>query len=195
MKKRVLIFDVDDVILPDRWLPWLQLWFEKIGRPWPWAKDYRPSIEHGKDKLFRTQEEQKAFCDFFHQYDSYAMMKPFEGAVDSLRRFHETDTVFLATAVNPPIPHPNWRREYIDKGMWIEKNLGFLPNKNIIFSSQKQQLHGHAMTDDVLENLAGNFEQKILFSGLKNRGLTQAQLDEAGVVRADTWKDITEILK
>jgi len=198
MKKRTLIFDVDDVIVPDRWFPWMNEYLAKLGKPTYESKNCFKVFNY-LTEVFKTKEELEPFLDFFYSYDTYKGLKPIEGAVDGLRKLGETDRIRLATSCTPYRAGPDDRRflrEYADKNNWIMDNLSpFYDYKETIAISGKDSIHGFSMTDDKLSNLSGNFERKIMFPAWHNRDVTQEELQAAGAVKANNWDDILEMLK
>lgn len=197
-KKKTLLFDVDCVIIPDRWFVAINEFMAEKGRPTYNSLDDFKTYCFAEEEVFKNNDaEMQEFIKFMFSYDTYKDMPPIEGAVEGLRHLGEKNDVFLATnCITFTRPNnPLLFREYADKLGWVQNNLPFFPLKNVIAISKKHLLHGDCLTDDGLNNLTGDFDKKILYTAWHNKGIADETLKNAGAVRADNWSQIIDIIE
>jgi len=194
MDKRTHLFDVDGVIVPDRWFIAINDYLDSIGKPTYNSRDEFKTFYLGSE-AFPDEKERNAFFDHFAKYNFYDGLKPIDGAVDGLRELSERDNVYLATSCYVMEGRRDFLNEYEQKVGWVMDNLPFIPSKNVIAISPKHLLRGDSITDDSMKNLNGDIQTKLLFTDWHNKGISKAELDAGGIVRANHWGDVMEQLK
>lgn len=64
---------------------------------------------------------------------------------------------------------------------------------NFVFVGNKSILKSDVKIDDKIENLV-NGEIKILFTAYHNKNISEEELKKVGIIRANDWIDVKEIL-
>ena len=201
-KQKTHIFDVDDTLVPCRWLKYVNAYLEKTGQK-TYEQHEITSPFFFCDTVFPTPEKMQGFLDFFLQYDSYKDMKPIEGAVDCLRKLSEADRVLYSTKVVPQFkvdPEYNLRfaaTEFPQKLRWLMTHFPFIPPTHMNITGQKDIIHGHSLIEDnfnYLEVNENNFKKKLLHTTHHNKGLSKQELDRIGAIRVNTFQQIEEHL-
>jgi len=199
MQKRTLVFDVDEVICHEHFFPILNNYLKEHGKPTYKTVDCFTTALYidVDDTVFKTPKELDDFLNYYFKVDSYAGLKPIDGATEALKTLSSNPSyeVVLATSCMYTNRTRDFLREYTDKIGWILENLPFINPKNIITSSRKDLLRGYAIVDDNPNNLSGDFEKKILFSARHNKTISKAELDKSGIVRANSWQEVLDILQ
>ena len=85
-----------------------------------------------------------------------------EGAIEAIKKLSESEeyeVFFLSTA---PWSNP---QSWMDKRIWVQKNLGKLAFKRLMLSHRKDLLMGDFLIDDRTKNGAGEFKGKHIHFG------------------------------
>jgi len=191
MKKTILI-DVDDVVCENHFHRLVNEFLAKNGKPI--FKTLDGLLPNYEELIFKTPEEQKAFDDFYLSHDSYEGLNPIEGSVDVIKRLGKLHDVFFVTSCVHGHRQKEFARQYVDKFNWLMDNFPFIPPNHIIATNVKRIFKADSIIDDRIKHLTGEYKTKILFSSFHNKNITQEELEKAGAVRADNWKQIGELL-
>jgi len=85
---------------------------------------------------------------------------PIKGAIEAVKKLAEKHEIFfLSTA-----PWSN-SQAWMDKRIWVQRNLGKFAHKRLILSHRKDLLMGDFLIDDRTKNGAGEFKGKLLQFG------------------------------
>lgn len=83
-----------------------------------------------------------------------------EGAIEAIKKLAEKHEVFfLSTA---PWSNP---QAWMDKRIWVQRNLGKFAHKRLMLSHRKDLLMGDFLIDDRTKNGAGEFKGKHIHFG------------------------------
>jgi 5'(3')-deoxyribonucleotidase len=195
MKKRILI-DVDDVICHNHIFPHVNTYLASIGKK-PFNNIEENGFKTGCPQLyvFTEPDELNKFYDYFLKLDSYLGIPPIEGAIEAVRQLDEQHEVYLVTACVEGVRYDEFSRQYNDKLRWVCKHLPFFDPKKFIACNRKHIFSADIIIDDTLKNLASeDIKTKILFSAFHNRNLSKCDLREKGVIRAEDWAEVMEII-
>lgn len=184
--KRILI-DVDEVICSTRFLEL----FNKF-------KGTNYTIEHFTnfyiEDYLDSEEEKDRFYDFFLEHDQYEGVELIEGAIESIKKLVNDYEVYLCTACILKGREKDSGRAFMDKYNFLVKELPFVNPYNFIFSNKKDIFICDIQIDDRLDKLNGNAELKILFSARHNLSISDEELLNKGVVRANNWVEVLNII-
>ena len=75
----------------------------------------------------------------------------------------------------------------------IMKKLPFISPKQYIFIENKSLIKSDIAIDDKIDNLE-NSDKKILMNAWHNKKIKEEELNERGIVRVYTWKEILDML-
>lgn len=173
--KKTLLLDMDDVTV-DQSLTWVQRIYERTGiwydreewNEWRVANILPPDVVH---LIFEEINKEPGF---------FRNLPAKEGAIEGIRELsHYYDIVFITASEH---------YAYVDKYLWIEENLPFLPKPNLILTHRKDLVLGDIFVDDGPHNLLKSpAKMKIVFDHPWNRHLTQFQ-------RVYQWGDLLDLL-
>ena len=82
---------------------------------------------------------------------------------------------------------------YITTAYILKKKLPFISPKQYIFIENKSLIKSDIAIDDKIVNLE-NADKKILINAWHNKNIKDEELNERGIVRVYTWKEILEML-
>jgi 5'-nucleotidase len=173
--KKTLLLDMDDVTV-DQSLTWVQRIYEITGtwydreewKEWRVANILPPDIVH---LIFEEINKEPGF---------FRNLPAKEGAIEGIQKLSRYyDIVFITASEH---------YAYVDKYLWIEENLNFLPKPNLILTHRKDLVLGDIFVDDGPHNLLKSpAKMKIVFDHPWNRHLTQFQ-------RVYQWDDLLDLL-
>ena len=191
MKKTILI-DVDDVICENHFLKLANKFLKKSGKPV--LKSLDGLTADYEKEIFNTNKERQAFNDLYIKHNSYKGVKPIKGSVDAIETLTKKHDVYFVTSCVHWERQREFSRQYTDKFKWLLDNFPFFPPDQIIMTNKKQLIKADVIIDDRLKHLSGDYKTKILFTSFHNKGYTDNTLTSQGIIRANGWQEILEIL-
>jgi len=137
-KKKIVYIDMDGVLVD------LQAAFDKVFEQNPKLKEqYKDNPDHIQG-IFRNPP-------------------PIEGAIEAVKKLHESGKYELFIATSAPWGNP---LSASDKRFWIEEHFGNLFHKKMFVTHQKDLLMGDYLIDDRTKNGAGEFSGELLQFGV-----------------------------
>jgi 5'-nucleotidase len=98
------------------------------------------------------KERYKTFPD--HIQGLFRIAPPIEGAIEAVKKLHESGKYELFIATSAPWGNP---QSNTDKRFWIEDYFGDIFHKKMFITHRKDLLLGDYLIDDRLKNGAGEF--------------------------------------
>ena len=138
LKKKIVYIDMDGVLVN----------FGKAIKDW--------FITHP-----HLEERYKTFPD--HIQGLFRIAPPMEGAIEAVKKLHESGKYELMIATAAPWGNPG---SNADKRFWIEDYFGNLFHKKMFITHRKDLLMGDYLIDDRVKNGAGEFSGELLRFGL-----------------------------
>lgn len=157
-KKKIVYIDMDGVIV-----------------------DFGASIKDWFDKHPHLQERYKSHPD--HIQGLFRNSPPVEGAIDAIKKLHESGKYELFIATAAPWGNP---MAAMDKRFWIEDHFGNLFHKKMFITHRKDLLMGDYLIDDRTKNGAGEFSGELLQFGVN--------YENGKVGKFPTWQSILDYL-
>ena len=137
-KKKIVYIDMDGVLVD------LQAAFDKVFEQNPKLKEqYKDNPDHIQG-IFRNPP-------------------PIEGAIEAVKKLHESGKYELFIATSAPWGNP---MSASDKRFWIEEHFGNLFHKKMFVTHRKDLLMGDYLIDDRTKNGAGEFSGELLQFGV-----------------------------
>ena len=138
LKKKIVYIDMDGVLVN----------FGKAIKDW--------FITHP-----HLEERYKTFPD--HIQGLFRIAPPMEGAIEAVKKLHESGKYELMIATSAPWGNP---QSNSDKRFWIEDYFGDMFHKKMFITHRKDLLMGDYLIDDRVKNGAGEFSGELLRFGL-----------------------------
>ena len=97
-----------------------------------------------------------------HIHGIFRNPPPIEGAIEAVKKLHESGKYELLIATAAPWGNPE---SATDKRFWIEKHFGNIFHKKMFVTHRKDLLLGDYLIDDRIKNGAGDFGGELLRFG------------------------------
>ena len=188
MKKKTIMIDMDEVIVKGRFSEFLDEFlgdvdFEALN------SFYRQDLIKGREAEFRKIYQYKSL----YKNDDGSYVEPLLDCVDVIRKLNEFYDVYIVTSYV-------WKEDVIDaasnlkyKHEYLKYFLPFINENNFIYLADKTKISFDIGIDDRPQNL-NSCSKKILFTEFRNKDLTDEELAQSGIIRANDWKEIEQIL-
>jgi len=137
IKKKIVYIDMDGVIV-----------------------DFGKAIKDWFEKHPHLEERYKTHPD--HIQGLFRIAPPIEGAIDAVKKLHNSGKYELFIATSAPWGNP---QSLTDKRFWLEDYFGDIFHKKMFTTHRKDLLMGDYLIDDRLKNGAGEFKGKLLRFG------------------------------
>ncbi len=134
------------------------------------------------------------WVEFFINRNVYEYVEVVKDAQRVMEKLNKKYELYVASAfVFRDAPETSGKT-LNDKYNFLSKEFPFLDPHQFVFVSNKELLEADIRIDDSTKKLTGPGQIKILFTAYHNKNLTKKDLEEQGIVRADTWKEIENML-
>lgn len=186
--KKVLIIDMDEVIY-EEWSSRAYCEFMGIEH----AKEQRKT--HLIQDLFNTKEDLDRFVGFFFSKPNYYYGVPLlADAREVMKKLNEKYSVYICT--DYLFKGYEWESDKVIlfKTEVLKRDFPFIHPSQYIFMRCKHLLHADILIDDRPWNFGPHVKQRLLFSAHHNSHLANKELNELGIVRVNSWKEIGELL-
>ena len=126
-------------------------------------------------------ERRDQFNAIPHADGFFADLEVVAGSQEALRELARHHDVYITSAA---MDVPN---SFADKFEWLEQHFSFIPTSRVVFCGAKNIIDADVLIDDRSRHFKGFRGTGILFTAPHNAA-------EAADLRADSWKDVLEIL-
>ncbi len=159
---------------------------------------YKTKIDLTKIKDYNyvqkaTQKDSKNFWNFVKEKNFYLEAPLLEDCYEVLEKLNEKYDIYIVTSYlwneSIDISGNNLKNKY----NYLKETLPFIKPEKYIFTTNKKIMNFDIRIDDRLDNLS-NSKNKLLFTAWHNKDLPDEKLQQLGVTRVNTWKDIENIL-
>lgn len=132
-----------------------------------------------------SQKDASGICELFEEKELWDSLTPITGSQQGLETLiKKGHRVYLATSTH--YKNFAWKIE------WLQKYFPFVSSHNVIRIMDKSLLNCDVMIDDHLDNLTGNFCERIVFDAPWNRNKSKEFAYD--MTRAHNWKDVINII-
>lgn len=185
MNKKTIMLDMDDVIT----IHGLSNLIEKfLGRK---LEDTSNNTYYRQDLLGDKKDE---FFEFFvtqNLYDNVDIVDNCKEVLEEICKYYDvyitTDYIWRDV---PDYAGDNMKNKF----NFLNKNFPFLDRRKYVFTGSKNIVKCDIRIDDKIENLIGDDSKKILFTAYHNKTITKEDLDKMGIIRANSWLELKELL-
>ena len=133
------------------------------------------------------------FFEYMEDKSFYDDAPLIDGVYEALEILNKKYELYITTAYiyteTPDISSNNLKYKY----EYLKKKLPFISPKQYIFIENKSLIKSDIAIDDKIDNLE-NADKKILMNAWHNKRIKEEELNERGIVRVYTWKEILEML-
>ncbi|MBE6158548.1 MAG: hypothetical protein E7159_01830 [Firmicutes bacterium] len=183
--KKILI-DVDEVICNTTFLYYMN---EFLGTDYK-LDDFKT---YYIDDVI-PDEKKEDFYNFYISHDIYEKAELIDGSLEGLEKLTHDYDVYLYSSCIMFNKEKESGKLFMDKYNFIMNKLPFIKPENVIFTNTKNMIVGDIQIDDRLKNLMGPTDTKILFTAYHNKDITEEELKEKNVIRANNWKELVDII-
>lgn len=196
MKKKIIIFDLDDVLYKDAFWGVLKE-FCRIYLNREITKEEVGKEYFYENAIFKDEPEARvAFHKFFLTQNMYNFGKLEKGVIKLLKRLSKTHIVIIYTSAIFET-----EKDYAASGILFKnkfealcKMFPFLDPNNFIIGRNKSILHADYMSDDIVSNLDGDIDVKMLYTALHNLHISDKELFEKGIFRVSSMEEIEKVV-
>lgn len=187
MKRKSILLDLDDVIcIPD----FLYLLNKFMGTNYT----FEDIDSYYLDDVVGDRETKLKLNEFYYQHNLYEHAEFLPKAYEIIKKLNEQYDIYVCTAGVPLYLREKAGRCFMDKYNYLITKLPFLDPEKFIFTNSKGLIKVDIQIDDKLSNLENDIPTKILFTSYHNTRISDEELKEKGVIRANDWLDIADIL-
>ena len=187
MDKKVLILDVDDVLVECCMVYQMNRFLGtnyKVG-------DFKGYFMQDIVDCPKQRAELINYCLTSEMYLDVPSMPDAERIVE---RLNEKYDLYICT--DP------FGRDWGERFGWkieqtyrmLKERFPYIRTRQLILAQNKRLLKADVFIDDRPMNLEGDIKTKLLFSAWHNKEHSQEELEKAGITRVDNWKEIEKIL-
>ena len=181
---KTLMVDMDNVITDSLFLDLIN---EFLGTSYK----HNDLENYYLQELIKSQKEE--FWNFVKDKNFYEDAPLFKDCYETLNKLNQIYDLYIVTAYlwNDclDLSGDNLKNKYY----YLREKLPFIDPKKFIFTTNKNIMNFDIRIDDKLENIE-KADTKLLFTAWHNRNLSDKTLEEKGVIRVNSWKDIKNIL-
>ena len=116
-----------------------------------------------------------------------------DGCYDVLKRLNEQYDVYIVTSYIWKLDVMNAAYNLKNKFEYLKRELPFIDEHKYIFIDDKSLLNFDIRIDDRVKNLEPA-TTKLLFSSRGNANISNQELEEKGIIRVNSWREIEKIL-
>ena len=190
-KKKILLLDVDEVIVFSGFLPLINAFLHTNYKIDDFTDYYIDDAAIPKERFeeFKTFKQGKSL---------YKNAEPLPHAIETIKKLNEVYDIYLCSDCIDPFDIEYSGEVFKDKFYLLRKILPFIPPK-FIFTGSKHLFKADIQIDDRINNLNEDVKTKILFPSYHNKDITEKELQEKNILRAgynwqEGWKETEKIL-
>lgn len=146
------------------------------------------------DDILGDDSNKEKFYKFYLQNNPYDYMELYENAYEVIEKLNKKYDIYICSACVNPFFIQDSGKLFMYKYNWLIKTLPFLDPYKFIFTSTKNSFKADIQIDDRLDNLKNDIPERFLFDSYHNKNITKEELDNAGVIRVNNWKEIEQLL-
>lgn len=186
MQKKKLIVDFDDTIVES-------IFLQRVNRFLKTNYTFDDFTNYYIDDIVPI-DKRNDFFDSFCDTNPYSDVSLVDGARESLEKLNNKYDIYICSGcVMYNMPNKS-AQIFAYKYEFLINNFPFLSPQKFIFTNSKEIISADIMIDDYLSNLKGDIKQKFLFTSYHNKNFSDKELEEKGVRRVNSWKEVCQIL-
>ena len=190
--KKTLLLDVDEVIVFSGFLEAIN---DFLGTNYvidEFSEYYIDTVVIPSD---RTDE----FNEFLRNRNLYDYAPLLPNAIEVIKKLNEVYDIYILSSCVNFLDVDGSGRYFADKYNFLRKTLPFIDPGHIILTSAKHLFVADIQIDARINNFGPHVNLKILFPSYHNKGITDEELKEKGIIRAgldwrDGWSNVEKIL-
>lgn len=186
MKKKIIIFDLDDTMLTGNFLKIANEVFNENKKLQDLTQYYL------EDNFNITEEQKELFWDELTVRNVYENPTIIDGAYDTIKKLSKDFEIFVASASILKNREKQSANFFNTKFKCVVDNFDFINPNNIILTGKKSLICGDYMVDDKLENLVCNkkIKHKVLFTAYHNKNMDNKILVKQNLMRVEDYEQL-----
>ena len=190
--KKTLLLDVDEVIVFSGFLEAIN---DFLGTNYvidEFSEYYIDSVVIPSDRM-------DEFNEFLRNRNLYYYAPLLPNAIEVIKKLNEVYDIYILSSCVNFLDVDGSGRYFADKYNFFFLFLLFIDPGYIILTSAKHLFVADIQIDDRINNFGPYVNLKILFPSYHNKGITDEELKEKGIIRAgldwrDGWSNVEKIL-
>ena len=191
-KKKILLLDVDEVIVFSGFLPLINEFLHTNYKIDDFTDYYIDDAAIPKERFeeFKTFKQGKSL---------YKNAEPLPHAIETIKKLNEVYDIYLCSDCIDPFDIEYSGEVFKDKFYLLRKILPFIPPQKFIFTGSKHLFKADIQIDDRINILNKDVKTKILFPSYHNKDIPEKELQKRNILRAgynwqEGWKETEKIL-
>lgn len=184
MSKLKLLLDIDEVICFSGYLEFVN---EFLGANYS-VDDF---TNYYIDEEAIPKNRMNEFSEFISNKDQYGNPVFLPGALDAIIRLSDIYDIYLCSDCRNPFDIANSGRIFMSKFNLLYRTIpqNIISAKKYIFTGAKNIYKVDVQVDDLVDNFDLDIDGKFLFPSYHNKGISDNELHEKGIVRAgNDWR-------
>lgn len=183
-KKKTIMIDMDNVITDGIFLDLINEFLKT---------DYK--LENMKTYFLQEliEEYKEEFWNYVKDKNFYKNAPLIKDCYIVLKELQKDYEIYIVTAYiwneSLDLSGNNLKNKYY----YLKEKLPFIPIQNYIFTTNKNIMNFDIKIDDRINNLE-NTNTKILFNAWHNQDISDEELKQNNIIRANSWIEIKDIL-
>lgn len=193
MKEKILL-DIDEVLC---FSGYLELINEFLNTKYE-IDDF---TDYYIDEVAIPKERMAEFCEFMKNRDQYENPMFLPHAIEAIKHLSKYYDIFPLSDCRNNFDLKHSGRIFKGKFELLYRTFTQeeIPSKNYIFTGTKDLFSGDIQIDDLVRNLNTDAELKILFPSYHNKGISEEELNEKGIIAPTRdwkkgWQEVEKLL-
>lgn len=140
------------------------------------------------------KERKEEWEEFYFSHDLYDYVTLLPEVESIMKQLYEKYEIYIVSAyvykANPLKSGIQTMKKYD----WLAKTFPYMDPRRFVFLCNKDIISCDIRIDDKMSNLEGEASKKFLFTAYHNKNYTDEELQEKGIERVNSWKEIAEKL-
>lgn len=191
MEKLRLLLDVDEVVC---FSGFLDLVNEFLGTDF----EIDQFTDYYVDEVAIPKERMSEFNHFINGKNQYARPVYLPGSIEAITRLSKLYEIFVCSDCRNPFDLERSGRLFKNKYDLLYRTFpqDVVNAKNYVFTGSKHIFKADAQVDDLVRNFDPEIEGKFLFPSYHNKEVSDAELQEKGIIRAGyDWRTGWQVLE
>lgn len=181
---KTLMIDMDNVITNNQFTSFLEEFLNK-------KLDFNLiNVKYRQEVIEGQEEDFKKIYEYKNIYENAPLL---ERCYETLKKLNEKYDIYIVTSYIWGKDIINPAENLKNKFNYLKEQLPFISPNKYMFVQNKKMVHFDISIDDRISGLE-NADLKILFNSWSNKSLSESDLKQNNIIRANNWGEIEKIL-